>query len=300
VKRFAPFFVFLGLVAAGLGGCLYYIAWANRECPIHNKIEKGLADPTVQQTPDGAGRSQEKNQIAPMQDIVPSGAPNKQTQEPNGGPNLREQFNNQRWLSRFLCETKLSDVALAFFTYALVLATGWLVWATLKLWRVTERSLTELETPFIALQVTETGLRCYWKGKENYRIEEAYNGINFDFVNYGRTAAVLLGMRDKLQICAKGEMPTLEWAADVPYPYGVLIGPEKSSAGSFRVFEDYASRDEFAEGKRDLFLVGRLRYRDIFNNGFEMGFCAVFDRATARFLMKGDDRYKYCRHTNGR
>jgi hypothetical protein len=44
-----------------------------------------------------------------------------------------------QWLSKFFCETKISDLALVMFTYGLLVATGWLVWATLKMWAAGER-----------------------------------------------------------------------------------------------------------------------------------------------------------------
>ncbi|MGY4504475.1 hypothetical protein ACVWYH_008432 [Bradyrhizobium sp. GM24.11] len=42
------------------------------------------------------------------------------------------------WLTKFACDAKLSDLLIALFTYGLFIATGWLVWATLKLWRAAQ------------------------------------------------------------------------------------------------------------------------------------------------------------------
>jgi hypothetical protein len=47
-----------------------------------------------------------------------------------------------------------------------------------------------------------------------------------------------------------------------------------------------------------MFLIGKLRYRDIFGVVFEVGFCAVFDRGTSGFLMEGGDDYNYCKKLN--
>jgi hypothetical protein len=41
------------------------------------------------------------------------------------------------WLKKFACDAKISDIAIAFFTWCLVVVTGWLVWATVGLRGVT-------------------------------------------------------------------------------------------------------------------------------------------------------------------
>jgi hypothetical protein len=45
------------------------------------------------------------------------------------------------WIVKFFCEAKAADVALVFFTYGLMIVTGWLAWATLKLWKAGESQL---------------------------------------------------------------------------------------------------------------------------------------------------------------
>jgi hypothetical protein len=215
----------------------------------------------------------------------------------------------ETWSHKFLCDTKIGEFTLAVFTLLLVLFTGLLWWSTNRLWAVTlrsaktaERALTELESPIVGLQISQPGFVSIWRGGEKYKIERKWNGLTFNFINYGRTAAILLGLSDKLQVCRAGEAPTLEWPErEKPYPYGVLVGPDKPSADSFRVFDDFFKSDTFEAIERnevDVFLVGRLRYRDIFGAVFEMGFCSVFNRATSGFMMEGDEKYNYCRKLN--
>jgi hypothetical protein len=189
--------------------------------------------------------------------------------------------------------------------WLLVFLNVFLVGSTLLLWRannrsakIAERALNELEAPFIGLKILNTGLRCAWKMNDDYIVEKALNGLSYCFVNYGRTAGVLLALKDKLQVCPAGGLPSLEWPAerDKPYPYGVLIGPDKESAESFRVWDDFIDKNEwmtFEASDADLFLVGRLQYRDIFGSVFEIGFCAVYVRETGGFLMKGGRDYNY-------
>jgi hypothetical protein len=167
-----------------------------------------------------------------------------------------------------------------------------------KATKIAERALTELEAPFMALNITHCGVATHWISKDGCRVEQISNGLMYGFFNHGRTPAVLLELEDKLQICAEGELPTLQWPPERkrPYPYGVFVGADKSSAGSTRNFVDYFDQEiweTFSDGTSNLFLVGKLTFRDIFQNTFEMGFCAVFNRANNNFLMEGGDTYNY-------
>src|SRR5262249_7171012 len=52
-----------------------------------------------------------------------------------------EHGKSHRWIVKFFCEAKAADIALVFFTYGLMVVTGWLAWATLKLWRAGEKQM---------------------------------------------------------------------------------------------------------------------------------------------------------------
>ena len=142
-------------------------------------------------------------------------------------------------------------------------------------------------------------MQAVWTAKDRCRIDQTWNALTYCFVNYGRSAAILFELRDKLQICDKGIMPSLEWPGrEKPYPYGVLVGADKTSSESFRLFDNFTTKmefEDFSKGKKELFLVGRLKFGDIFKGTFEMGFCAVFNRETGSFLMQGEERYNYYR-----
>src|SRR3979411_2879851 len=52
----------------------------------------------------------------------------------------------------------------------------------------------------------------------------------------------------------------------------------------------------FTTGDHDLFLIGRLRYTDIFGKPYVMGFCAAFGKdGNNLFLMRGGRQYNYAR-----
>jgi hypothetical protein len=192
----------------------------------------------------------------------------------------------------------IATFVIAAFTGTLWVATSRQAELTARSVKVAELALTQLEAPFIGLKITESGIAAIWRAKDRCEIRQTWNALTFCFVNYGRTPAVLLGLDNNLQICAKEELPSLDGMLKVSYPYGVLMGPDKESTDSTCLFEDFFDESEFkkfSEGDSNLFLVGRLKYRDIFNGTFEMGFCAVFNREGSRFLMEGDQKYNYCR-----
>lgn len=197
-----------------------------------------------------------------------------------------------------------ADDRVANYTLALDWLTGLLAVSTLLLWlstrrsaQIAERALTELEAPFIGLNIIDGGLTSHQKRDKTWVVEQMRFALTFGFYNHGRTPAVLLSMQDKLQACEESKLPTLEWPGRYSeYPYGVFIGPNMSSAPSSRPFDEYLTGEEWNDvsiGKRNLFLLGRLRFRDIFQNTFEMGFCAVFDPANQHFLMSGGEPYNY-------
>jgi hypothetical protein len=188
---------------------------------------------------------------------------------------------------------------IAIFTIILAGSTIGLWYVTQQSARIAERALTDLEAPVIGLKIVDTGLLVIRSGDE-ISVSERRDALVYRFVNYGRTPAILLNRKDKLQVCKKGDLPTREWAADrnKTYPYGVLIGPGKKSDTSRRLFKEYTSEDEMLgviDGGNTLFLIGILQYRDVFKKNFEMGFCAAFNREAGRFLMEGYEAYNYCR-----
>jgi hypothetical protein len=44
-----------------------------------------------------------------------------------------------------------------------------------------------------------------------------------------------------------------------------------------------------------MFFMGRIRYADIFDNTYVVGFCFRFDAAWSRYVRVGDHRYNYSR-----
>lgn len=192
--------------------------------------------------------------------------------------------------------TATATIVVAIFTVVLALSTVRLWHATHKSAQIAERALTELEAPFLGLNITQPGLKPHFTDRD--KVVKNNSGLQYGFFNHGRTPAVLLELQDELQICDAGKLPVVLRRKISPYPYGVFVGAGTTSVPSTRVFADYFTGDEFLKvstGGSNLFLVGKVKYRDIFQKTFEMGFCAYYDRGVHHFLMEGGDDYNYLR-----
>jgi hypothetical protein len=56
------------------------------------------------------------------------------------------------WLTKFFCDAKISDLVIAFFSYVLAVATGWLGWATIGLWRASSDEFAATHRPKIRIK----------------------------------------------------------------------------------------------------------------------------------------------------
>jgi hypothetical protein len=45
----------------------------------------------------------------------------------------------------------------------------------------------------------------------------------------------------------------------------------------------------------NLFLIGYIRYADVFGKRYITGFCAMHDPVTWTFVLRGDEQYNYTR-----
>jgi hypothetical protein len=191
--------------------------------------------------------------------------------------------------------------------WLLVLFNALLFGSTVLLWvankrsaKIAERALTELERPFIAMVVLRTGLarqKFLHKNKAGtyFGVQFAKNDLCYCFANYGRSPAILLGHEDCLRICEPGALPPPVTADDIheQMPYGVIVPQGGQSTPSERIIPAHiveSDRDDWREvehGNKELFLMGILHYQEVSGAIYELKFCAVFDPATERFLMRG-------------
>ncbi len=198
------------------------------------------------------------------------------------------------------------------------LATIALVLSTILLWRVTKvsaqagrdsvdiarRALTELERPFLAFKVSQTGVEVDSLGV----VAPKGNLISF-FENIGRTPAILIEHCDHVLVVPRGEFPQpidpdnpqLGETRRTVFPIGVAIGPQLHYSLEENMIPKpmtdplwYGFADN-SKTRANLFVYGFLRYGDIFGGHYLMGYCAIFVITANRFIPIGGPEYNYFR-----
>ena len=198
----------------------------------------------------------------------------------------------------------VADNGIKITDWLLVLLNFFLVGSTLMLWKannrsaqVAERALTDLERPFVGVKILEDGLFNLENGVE-------HKSLRFRLVNYGRTPATITQLFDDIIICQCGKTPTLldTTTEENKIPMGFIIGADSEAYQlSDRRYADRFSEAElraFTMGTDDVFFLGFVRYRDIFNNKYQTGFCLKWTVPEGRlgsfpFLFEGEDGYNY-------
>ena len=200
--------------------------------------------------------------------------------------------------------------------WVIAIFSGALVFSTVLLWRSTrdvaqagqrsseiaERALTELEAPFISINVTTPGLR--W---DSINSKIAFGNLSFTYVNYGRTPAMILEGFEDIRVVDIGvglPLPINDERGP-PLPWGVIAPPNGGDAGPFRVnifahMFGAVAEDSTLLKKKAVFFLGFVKYSDIFGNLYTQGFCFLFDHVSGnRWIEAGDERYSYCHKEKG-
>ncbi len=218
--------------------------------------------------------------------FIPSG-----TFQPNPpdvtGKNTKDGRN--QWLSKFFCETKISDLALVIFTYGLLVATGWLVWATLKMWAAGERQADIAEkSANAALLAAETALRIelpnivFSPPTVSAEAEtEVVNGVAVNgffevkATNEGRTAAAIV--RQAIGWMIARRLPDVpEYTAHVDLPPGATLpaGQTVSIPPLGYTFRDDEIRALRTLGNH-LYVFAEIQFKDFLDKPHAARVCAV-------------------------
>jgi hypothetical protein len=204
------------------------------------------------------------------------------------------------------------DAYIALFTLILALSTITLWLATKRTANIAERALTELERPFLGVEVLQSGLSF----TETGTVTSPISDFKYQFVNYGRTPARLTELVETWpvikRINEKEGGSRYSYTSVLPnpidptrqsgrkLPFGVVVSSGKPfllTANAFAVIDiqNLAVRPWFHGTGSDLYFCGYVRYTDIFNKRYIFGFCAIFDYNSRHFVLMGDDRYNYNR-----
>jgi hypothetical protein len=161
---------------------------------------------------------------------------------------------------------------------------------------VAERALTELEAPFTAIKIIDTGLI-----KKTGEIGHDFAILQFSVTNDGRTPARLVELVDKtILVEIEGSTPlpmNLDYRSRNTMPYGV-ISPPNSESQPFTQHLLMNHMNELAADtlilkNKTLFFYGFVRYETIFKQRYRMGFCYFYDRYSNRWILTGDENYNY-------
>jgi hypothetical protein len=166
---------------------------------------------------------------------------------------------------------------------------------------IAEKALTELERPFIGIEIVSTGLSVSDPKTDPHVMLD--DDLRFRFANYGRTPATITEMFDEFHVCGPSEMPAFinVGGKGIEFPFGVVVGANRKSPPSTLSQSDGLDRNvwvKFTVGEGELFLIGFVRFRDIFDRRHITGFCLRFNKRDGRFLFDGDERYNYTRPEN--
>jgi hypothetical protein len=212
---------------------------------------------------------------------------------------------------------KISDALIAIFTIVLAYKTAGLFNETARLRSaadqqasdmkasiaaavrsadISERALTELEAPFTAIKIIDTGLiRKTTETGHDFAI------LKFSITNDGRTPARLVELVDKTIFVpvGAGQPPpiNLDYRSRNTMPYGV-ISPPGSESQPFTQNLILNHMNELAADtlilkSKAFFFYGFVRYETIFKQTYRMGFCYMFDLYGERWILTGEDNYNY-------
>jgi hypothetical protein len=145
------------LVLLGIAVCGGYVYLASIYCPVEEikSITSTVPSPlshlildrdyTEQQGGYSSQRGGYVEQPNPQIGATINSAPSESHGYARQDKVAHEGGKAESWFRKFACEAKAADIALVFFTWCLVIATLWLGWATLKLWKAGENQMALIE-----------------------------------------------------------------------------------------------------------------------------------------------------------
>jgi hypothetical protein len=171
---------------------------------------------------------------------------------------------------RFFCEAKATDAAIAWFTYFLFIATGFLWWAA----RNQEAATKSIERAYVKMSHQKPGVRFIESGtpEDSKRVLAR---ITFEIENWGRTPARVTRTYSRILLVHPEEVPVIppEYREGKQETFGgaFLVGGEKFTNG---IESPIPGRDKAKvdSGKFHLIVVGYVDYADIFHKEHRAGF----------------------------
>ena len=197
--------------------------------------------------------------------------------------------------------TAIATIVIASFTIILVWITGRQAHLTRiaaeaarRSSLVAERALTELERPFLAVDVLVSGISVDMSGALSFVGERT----RWAAINYGRTPAILVDRLTNWPIEAGSAMPyAIDPVAQRPqFPAGCVSSADKPYGETANLMAEAPIQtmlDQDAWRNRRIFFNGYIRYQDLLGGLYVNGFCLVFDPLGSRFVRIGGETFNY-------
>ena len=188
----------------------------------------------------------------------------------------------------------------AAFTAVLAVFTAVLAFSTIALWLVTrdmadisKRALLDLERPIVYGGVSRPGLTV--EGSELKRSQ-----LELSIYNHGRTMARLRRIEWDVRVAPKGSIappidPSAVGGRELPPGTVCVSGDPFGESENLLAKWDMDTVGKTASGYLSVWIVGFVRYDDVFQRHHISGFTQVFDPVGGRFARRGSDIYNYGR-----
>lgn len=186
----------------------------------------------------------------------------------------------------------------AAFTAVLAVFTAVLAFSTIALWWVTramadtsKRALLDLERPIVYGGVSEPGLAV--EGSDLKRSQ-----LELSIYNHGRTMARLRRIEWDVRLAPKGSIaPPINPAAvggrELPPGTVCVSGDPFGESENLFAKWDMDTVGKIASGELSVWIIGFVRYDDVFQRHHISGFTQVFDPIGGRFVRRGSEVYNY-------
>jgi hypothetical protein len=161
---------------------------------------------------------------------------------------------------------------------------------------IAERALVELERPFVLVELSDPDPA---DGAGPGAVQFPFRTIELRLVNVGRMPAILTRLEYDFKPASSGSIAppvdrTKVGGRELPAGTVSVTGrPFRETTNLFRPFP-HDKNDALSTGEKSMWIVGFVRYDDIFGNHYIAGFSQVYDRLGSRFVTRGDNRtYNY-------
>jgi hypothetical protein len=151
----------------------------------------------------------------------------------------------------------------------------------------------DMERPHVYGAVSKPGLKVILgTGLERSALELC-------IYNFGRTPALLTRLEYTISMAQHGGIapaidPNIVGGRELPVGTVAVSRDPYFESTNLRI-EFFDVEDAIVESKQSVWIVGFVRYADIFGNHYISGFGLVFDPIGGRFVRRGDEKYNYAR-----